>query len=91
MLLDCDAATLTVWVNGERKGFMVRPGQKFRSLARVNRLDGPLRWVVGLAGAASVAIASPLPAPAVAAEDLAEVERQQRELDAAASTTSDDE
>eukprot|EP01045_Picozoa_sp_COSAG04_P054805 COSAG04_NODE_24704_length_318_cov_0.666667_1_plen_105_part_11 len=26
LLLDCDAATLTVWVNGERKGVMARPG-----------------------------------------------------------------
>ena len=25
MLLDLDAATLTVWVNGERKGVMVQP------------------------------------------------------------------
>eukprot|EP01045_Picozoa_sp_COSAG04_P044355 COSAG04_NODE_15006_length_547_cov_0.738839_2_plen_35_part_01 len=26
LLLDCDAATLTVYVNGERRGVMVRPG-----------------------------------------------------------------
>ena len=26
LLLDCEAATLTVWVNGERKGVMARPG-----------------------------------------------------------------
>ena len=30
LLLDCDAATLTVWVNGERKGVMVRPGMTDR-------------------------------------------------------------
>ena len=58
MLLDCDAATLTVWVNGERKGVMARPGMR-----RVGRLEGPLRWAVGLGRNASVAIAGPLPPP----------------------------
>ena len=29
MLLDLDAATLTVFVNGERRGVMVRPGMVF--------------------------------------------------------------
>ena len=59
MLLDLDAATLTVWVNGERKGAMVRP-----ELGRpVARLEGPLRWAVDLS-TASVAIAGPLPPPA---------------------------
>ena len=56
LLLDLDAATLTVWINGERKGVMVRPGM-------VARLEGPVRWAVDLWGA-SVAIAGPLPPPA---------------------------
>eukprot|EP01045_Picozoa_sp_COSAG04_P053931 COSAG04_NODE_23826_length_331_cov_1.043103_1_plen_33_part_10 len=30
LLLDLDAATLTVWVNGERKGVMARPGMTNR-------------------------------------------------------------
>ena len=51
MLLDLDAATLTVWINGERKGVMVRPGMR-RGLTRsgdpVARLEGPLRWAVDL-------------------------------------------
>ncbi len=58
LLLDLDAATLTVWVNGERKGVMVRPG-----MTNVARLEGPLRWAVDLVGT-SVAIAGPLPPPA---------------------------
>ena len=64
MLLDCDAATLTVWVNGERKGVMVRPGMTstFRGQP-VARLEGPLRWAVDVWNA-SVAIAGPLPLPA---------------------------
>ena len=60
MLLDCDAATLTVWVNGERKGVMVRPGMTSRGQP-VRRLEGPLRWAVDLDGA--VKIDGPLPLP----------------------------
>ena len=68
MLLDCDAATLTVWVNGERKGVMVRPGMTKTSavdgeVRSLPRLEGPLRWAVGLLGTASVVIAGPLPPP----------------------------
>ena len=62
LLLDCDAATLTVWVNGERKGVMVRPGMTDSAGEPVGRLEGPLRWAVDLS-AASVAIAGPLPPP----------------------------
>ena len=65
LLLDLDAATMTVWVNGERKGVMVRPGMTDSPYRRdpVGRLEGPLRWAVDLAGA-SVAIEGPLPLPA---------------------------
>ena len=63
MLLDLDAATLTVWVNGERKGVMVRPGMTgWPGGPPVARLEGPLRWAVDLS-TASVAIAGPLPLP----------------------------
>ena len=57
-------ATLTVWVNGERKGVMARPGMTDRHGQPVRRLEGPLRWAVDL-HEASVAIAGPLPLPAV--------------------------
>ena len=48
MMLDCDVGTLAVWVNGERKGVMVRPGMTIDSEddspgEPVARLDGPLR------------------------------------------------
>ena len=63
LLLDCDAATLTVWVNGERKGVMVRPGMTGSAGQPVGRLEqGPLRWAVDLSNT-SVAIAGPLPPP----------------------------
>ena len=63
LLLDLDAATLTVWVNGERKGVMARPGMTNSDGEPVPRLEGPLRWAVDLSDA-SVAIAGPLPPPA---------------------------
>ena len=62
LLLDLDAATLTVWVNGERRGVMVRPGMTNWNGEPMGRLEGPLRWAVDLSGAApAVAIAGPLP------------------------------
>ena len=62
MLLDLDAATLTVYVNGERKGVMVRPGMANNFGEPVARLEGPLRWGVELYDN-SVVIAGPLPPP----------------------------
>ena len=64
LLLDLDAATLEVWVNGERKGVMVRPGMITTHGGKaVARLEGPLRWAVDVSDA-SVAIEGPLPLPA---------------------------
>ena len=63
LLLDCDDATLTVYVNGERKGVMARPGMTDNQGQPVGRLEGPLRWAVDLSRA-SVAIDGPLPPPA---------------------------
>ena len=62
LLLDLDAATMTVWVNGERKGVMVRPGMTDDDGEPVGRLEGPLRWAVDLSET-SVAIGGPLPPP----------------------------
>ena len=72
LLLDCDAATLTVWINDERKGVMVQPGMIGIELDEfgipiadsepVTRLEGPLRWAVNLSHS-SVAVAGPLPPP----------------------------
>ena len=64
LLLDLDAATLTVWVNGERRGVMVRPGMTDWRGEPVGRLEGPLRWAVDLGDNSPVAIAGPLPPPA---------------------------
>ena len=63
LLLDLDAATLTVWVNGVRRGVMVCPGMTSTYGGRpVARLEGPLCWVVDMHDS-SVAIAGPLPPP----------------------------
>ena len=62
MLLDLDAATLTVWVNGERKGVMVRPSMTTTDGTPVRRLEGPLRWAVDLSQM-SLAAEGPLPPP----------------------------
>ena len=66
LLLDLDAATMTVWVNGERKGVAVQPGMTDNTGQPVGRLEGPLRWAVDLY-AASVAIEGPgVPPPETA-------------------------
>ena len=44
--------SLTVWLNGARRGVMVPSG-----------LAGPLRWAVDLNGSASVRIDGPKPPP----------------------------
>ena len=62
LLLDLDAATLTVWVNGERKGVMVRPGMTDDKGNSVGWLEGPLRWAVSLSSA-NITIQGPLPPP----------------------------
>ena len=80
LLLDCDAATLTVWVNGERKGDAVRPGMTFEDPEEdhhgqpVPRLEGPLRWAVDVClhgNSSSVAIAAPLLPPSPPSEPAA--------------------
>ena len=63
MLLDCDAATLTVWVNGERKGVAVRPGMTDVYDDPVGRLVGPLRWAVDVTGGTCAAVEGPLLPP----------------------------
>ena len=62
LLLDLDAATLTVWVNGERKGVMARPDMTDDDGEPVRRLEGPLRWAVDLSQM-SLAAEGPLPPP----------------------------
>ena len=48
----CAWCSLTVWLNGKRRGVMVPSG-----------LVGPLRWAVDLYGGTSVRIDGPKPPP----------------------------
>eukprot|EP01046_Picozoa_sp_COSAG06_P025635 COSAG06_NODE_2166_length_7431_cov_10.271959_9_plen_259_part_00 len=64
LLLDVGQRTLSVYLNGARRGVMVAPGMK--DTDGVAPLAGPLRWAVGVSPGASVRIAAampPLPPP----------------------------
>lgn len=62
LLLDLDMATLTVWLNGVRKGVAVYPGMTSEDDEPLARLEGPLRWAVELQEA-SIGITRPLALP----------------------------
>eukprot|EP01046_Picozoa_sp_COSAG06_P042694 COSAG06_NODE_5477_length_3455_cov_29.898391_5_plen_166_part_00 len=67
LLLDVGQRTLSVYLNGARRGVMVAPGMKNRVGEAVAPLAGPLRWAVGVGWGASVRIERkaepPSPAP----------------------------
>ena len=73
LLLDLEQRTLSVYVNGARRGVMVAPRMKDRSGGAVaSPLVGPLRWAVEVLHGASVRIErKPLPGPAPSAEEVA--------------------
>ena len=61
LLLDVGQRTLSVYLNGARRGVMVAPGMKNRNGEAVAPLAGPLRWAVDVGGGASVRIAAAMP------------------------------
>jgi hypothetical protein len=64
LLLDLGQRTLSVYLNGARRGVMVAPGMKNNRGEAVAPLAGPLRWAVDVSYGASVRIAAamlPLP------------------------------
>eukprot|EP01046_Picozoa_sp_COSAG06_P041153 COSAG06_NODE_5075_length_3743_cov_574.014544_1_plen_223_part_00 len=72
LLLDLGQRTLSVYLNGARRGVMVAPGMKDRRGEAVAALAGPLRWAVDVGGGASVRIARrPAPGPVPSAEEVA--------------------
>ena len=72
LLLDLGQRTLSVYLNGARRGVMVAPGMKNRDGEAVAPLAGPLRWAVDVAGGASVRIERrPAPGPVPSAEEVA--------------------
>ena len=73
LLLDLGQRTLSVYLNGARRGVMVAPGMKDWNGCAVASLDvGPLRWAVGVYRGASVRIERrPAPGPVPSAEEVA--------------------
>ena len=66
LLLDVGQRTLSVYLNGARRGVMVAPGMKNWDGEAVAALQSPLRWAVDVGVGASVRIAAaipPLPPP----------------------------
>ena len=68
LLLDLGQRTLSVYLNGARRGVMVAPGMKDGSGDAVAPLAGPLRWAVDVGLRASVRIERKPPPPNPAAE-----------------------
>eukprot|EP01046_Picozoa_sp_COSAG06_P033486 COSAG06_NODE_3421_length_5370_cov_8.010245_2_plen_185_part_00 len=67
LLLDLGQRTLSVYLNGARRGVMVAPGMKNRDGEAVAPLAGPLRWAVDVGFGASVRIERTPPPPSPAA------------------------
>ena len=61
LLLDVGQRTLSVYLNGARRGVMVAPGMKNMYGEAVAPLAGPLRWAVDVEGGSSVRIAAAMP------------------------------
>jgi hypothetical protein len=74
LMLDLGQRTLSVYLNGSRRGVMVAPGMKAEDGEAVGELSAPLRWAVDVAGGASVRIEhGPRPPPPTEAEVAAAV------------------
>ena len=72
LLLDVGQRTLSVYLNGARRGVMVAPGMKNMFGEAVAPLAGPLRWAVDVTGGVSVRIERrPAPGPVPSAEEVA--------------------
>eukprot|EP01046_Picozoa_sp_COSAG06_P043936 COSAG06_NODE_5838_length_3250_cov_27.950492_2_plen_159_part_00 len=72
LLLDLGQRTLSLYLNGARRGVMVAPGMKNTRGEAVAPLAGPLRWAVDVGYGASVRIARrPAPGPVPSAEEVA--------------------
>eukprot|EP01046_Picozoa_sp_COSAG06_P047980 COSAG06_NODE_7083_length_2640_cov_24.929555_2_plen_183_part_00 len=72
LLLDLGQRTLSVYLNGARRGVMVAPGMKNSDGDAVAPLAGPLRWAVDVYAGASVRIERrPAPGPVPSVEEVA--------------------
>eukprot|EP01046_Picozoa_sp_COSAG06_P053026 COSAG06_NODE_9066_length_1999_cov_7.391878_2_plen_216_part_00 len=72
LLLDLGQRTLSLYLNGARRGVMVAPGMKNGRGEAVASLAGPLRWAVDVVQGVSVRIERrPAPGPVPSAEEVA--------------------
>ena len=73
LLLDLGQRTLSVYLNGARRGVMVAPGMKNYEGRAVASLAGPLRWEVAVGGVGSSARIErrPPPGPPPTVEEVA--------------------
>ncbi len=72
LLLDLGQRTMSVYLNGTRRGVMMAPGMKNGNGEAVASLAGPLRWAVDFGRGDSVRIERrPAPGPVPSAEDVA--------------------
>eukprot|EP01046_Picozoa_sp_COSAG06_P009815 COSAG06_NODE_519_length_14752_cov_130.649840_12_plen_181_part_00 len=72
LLLDVGQRTLSMYLNGARRGVMVAPGMKNYRGEALAPLAGPLRWAVDVRGGASVRIErKAAPGPVPSAEEVA--------------------
>jgi hypothetical protein len=72
LLLDLGQRTLSLYLNGARRGVMVAPGMKNEYGEAVASLAGPLRWAVDVCAGGSVRIERrPAPGPVPSAEEVA--------------------
>jgi hypothetical protein len=72
LLLDLGQRSLSVYLNGARRGVMTAPGMKNMQGYAVAPLAGPLRWAVDVGGGALVRIERrPAPGPVPSAEEVA--------------------
>jgi hypothetical protein len=68
LLMDLGQRTLSVYLNGARRGVMVAPGMKNWRGEAVAPLAGPLRWAVDVEQGTSVRIERKPPPPSPAAD-----------------------
>ena len=72
LLLDLGQRTLSMFLNGARRGVMVAPGMKHYRGEAVAPLAGPLRWAVDVGGGSWVRIEhKPAPGPVPTEEEVA--------------------
>jgi hypothetical protein len=91
LLLDLGQRTLSLYLNGSRRGVMVAPGMKNSIGETVGELSSPLRWAVGVGWGASVRIEPPAEVAAAVARNAANCESEESESEESESESESEE